>query len=257
MEISGRSSCLLPELRAVGLLCLLLVGCQTTYYDEYSAQHDGFRPDLPRQGDSLEEVLASLYAPHPNEKLEVAIRTLEIHRTDVSPWEPVAFDALRAGEIVSKPSEGYAVVVDWTCLEQQGLKSVTKQRVAWYLLPHDGLDAWDHYGFRGGCTLAHEFRAARGGDAATESELTAQIAKTYGKTSLELDQVYRRGLAYVEAGRMLEARAMLALGERGFQAVEPRARRAQAEGGEDPLAEVRHLRASLRRALGVEDRPAG
>jgi hypothetical protein len=241
---------------ALVAFALFVAGCQTTFYDEYRARHPEFRADLPEEDSDLEQVLASIYAPQPDEKLEVKVRTLEIYRTDAHPWRALAFESVRAGDTAGSPTESYAVIVDWTCEAEHGLNKIGGERRAYYLLPGDRLAAWDHVRFRGDCALTTEYRAARGPEAATESEVTARIRKTYGKTSLELDEVYRRGLAYVEAGRLLEAQAMLTLGERGFRAAELALRRSGARLDADPLAELRRLRASLMRALGVEESAA-
>lgn len=241
--------------RLVWVLVLAFVlGCQTrSYYDEYRARHPDFQAVLPSEGARLEELLAALYAPPAKEAGELEIRRLEILRVDERPWRALSLDEIRRGALVPSDAESYAVVVDWRCRAKVGLKDVRVVRPSWYLLPGNRLEAWDHLRFRSGCQTRSEFRAARGAQAEVEAELSARVAKAYGKRTLELDDVYRRGLAYVEAGRLVEARAMLLLGERGFRAADERARRQPAPGGADPLADVRALRARLLRALGYEE----
>jgi hypothetical protein len=71
-------------------------------------------------------------------------------------------------------------------------------------------------------------------------------------------QAYQRGLAYVEAGRLDDARGMLVLGERTYRPARLKADGEQEEGkkgdGREELAEVERLRAALMRALNVEER---
>jgi len=236
------------------LALALALGCQThSYYDEYRASHPDFQALLPNERASLEALLAALYAPPADDGVQVGIRRLEILRVDERPWRSLSFDEIRRGALAPSDAESYAVVADWECRAKVGLKDVRVDRASWYLLPGNRLEAWDHLRFRSGCETRSQFRAARGAQAEVEAELAARVAKAYGKRSLELDEVYRRGLAYVEAGRLVEARAMLLLGERGFRAADERVRRQQAPGAADPLAEVRRLRARLLRALGYEE----
>jgi hypothetical protein len=241
---------------AWALVLALALGCQTpSYYDEYRASHPDFEAVLPNEGASLEELLAALYAPPAKEAGDLELRRLEILRVDERPWRALSLDEIRRGELVPSDAESYAVVADWECRAKVGLKDVRVVRPSWYLLPDNRLEAWDHLRFRSGCETRSQFRAARGAQAEVEAELSARVAKAYGKRTLELDEVYRRGLAYVEAGRLVEARAMLLLGERGFRAADERLRRQQAPGAGDPLADVRRLRDRLLRALGYEAEP--
>ena len=122
-----------------------------------------------------------------------------------------------------------------------------------YLLPGGRLSAWDHHEFRSRCRVRTSFRAARGDLAGLELEVAVRIAARGGAPPLDLEQVYRRGLAYVEAGRLREARAMLVAGEPAYRAAALRERR-EPEGMEAWL-EVADLRRRLMRALGVEEAP--
>ena len=124
--------------------------------------------------------------------------------------------------------------------------------MAWYLLPEGRLAAYDHYRFEDECGAANEFRAARGERAAVEREAMERVAGAGPRFTLE--QAYARGLAYVEAGRLDEARAMLLIGERGYRQVSAQLR---ASGRQGALSEVERMRASLMRALGVAPRREG
>ena len=66
---------------------------------------------------------------------------------------------------------------------------------------------------------------------------------------ITLATAYRRGLAYLEAGRLDDARRMLVLGERSYrESVEG----LRAKGQGESLAEAERSREALMRALGVE-----
>jgi hypothetical protein len=237
------------------LMLLLLVGCRSTYYDEYRAAHPGWTAELPREGSGLVEVLAALHAPDAIPGVRVQLSALEIHRADVEPWKRIPFDALRSGAIRPEPTATYVVVADRSCRGEEGLRELNARRVVSYLLPDDRLAAWDHHDFRSRCSVTSRFRAARGEVASLELELAARIAAERGRPPLDLEQIYRRGLAYVEAGRLPEAQAMLLAGERGYRAAALQAR-ARPERTEAWL-EIARLRLRLMRALGVEEAPSG
>lgn len=237
-------------------LGVALAACQPSYYEAYRAAHPGFEAQLPRPNSDLEELLASLYAPDANGSISVEVLRVEILRVDTSPWQPIAFEAIRSGALHSDDAQSYAVVVDWSCTAEVGLQTTKEKRAASYLLPDNRLQAWDHYRFRAGCAVEDEFVAARRGSAAQlEGELASRVAQSRGKTKLGLEGAYRRGLAYLEVGRLAEAQALARIAEPGFRAAEQRARIAIERGRSDPLAEVRRLRARLLRALGVHEPP--
>jgi hypothetical protein len=66
---------------------------------------------------------------------------------------------------------------------------------------------------------------------------------------LDLAETFRRGLAYVEAGRFEEAQAMLVVGERGYRSAT--ARLPADAPLPDSIVEAARHRATLMRALGV------
>jgi hypothetical protein len=237
------------------LALFALLGCQTTYYDDYRSAHpDWAAPDMPLEGMDLEQVVAFVYAPDGVEGIAVAVTSLEIHEAATNPWRRIELDALRSGEAASDAEMTYAVIVEKVCTTEGGLENRSLKRVAYYLLPENRLGAWDHYAFRSGCVVSSRFQAARGEVIPMEAAVVEHLVESYGKTRLRLDQLYRRGLAYVEAGRLLEARAALEVAEPAYRAAAVRAVR-------DPksraaLSEVARLRATLMRALGVEEKSA-
>jgi hypothetical protein len=238
--------------RVLGCVLLGALACQSDYYEAYHAQHPGWAAELPRPGTALEELLAALYAPSAVEGIRVEVERLVIHRADVQPWREISFERIRSGRYTSDAAATYAVTAVLGCGATEGLREVRAQRVAYYLLPRNRLRSFDHYEFRPGCDQRNHFRAARGEGVAIERELEARIAREHGRPRLALDQLYQRGLAYVEVGRTEDARAMLVAAEPAYRAQRARARRATDGGAQQALAESSRLRGNLMRALGVQ-----
>lgn len=240
--------------RAVLVLGLLaILGCRSTWYDEYRAQHPGFDPTLPRTGASLLEVLAALHAPNPEETIDVSLSRLAIfHVLEGGRWREIPFEALRDGRVAPAEDEDYAVLFAATCVFAPGLSERVTTRRGYFLLEQGRVSAYDHYAFRDRCAVDNEFLAARGAQIPVEREAFARLGESGATFSLV--QAYRRGLAYLEAGRLAEARAMLLIGERSYRASVQRMR---AAGGSEALADAERMRAALMRALGVEPQPGG
>jgi len=236
-------------LRPLLLAAAAALGCQSGFYEEYRAAHPGFEPVLPRVDASLMQVLAALHAPTPVESIEVELSQLAIFRTDGERWSEIPFETLRIGEASLPDAADIAVLVAWTCRFEAGLDTRGARKAGYYLLPGGRLVAYDHYGFRERCRSENEFRAARDEAlVATEREALGRVSAV--GTRLSLAQAYRRGLEYVEAGRLPEARGMLVVGERSYRAS---VRKLRAAGELTELAEVERMRRSLMRALGVRE----
>jgi hypothetical protein len=239
--------------RAVRVVALLLASaCASTYYDEYRSQHPGFEADAPREGADLEEVLAALHAPNRVETIDVRIERLEIARVDREPWVDLRFEAVRSGAFRSSDEDSYAVLVTWQCRFEEGLREERDARTGYYLLPGNRLGPRDHYGFRDRCSRRNEFVAARRELVPLEREAMRRVALRSGATRLELGQAFRRGLAYVEAGRLADASAMLVVGEQGYRAATSRL--VVGQTAPESVREATRLRNNLMRALGVEAR---
>jgi hypothetical protein len=241
---SGASRCWI----AAGLLACL--GCASSYYDEYRSRHPGLQPGPPVEGASLEEVLAALHAPNPVETVEVEIARLGVFETGPEAWTDVSFEAIRRGDWASNDAASYAVLVSWRCVFSEGLREDGTLRSGYYLLPDNRLAARDHYSFRDRCAVRNQFSAARGAQIPLEREAMRRVAAWQGATRLDLAQAYRRGLAFVEAGRLDDARAMLVASEPGYRAVTSRL--AIGSRAPDSIIEATRLRANLMRALGLE-----
>jgi hypothetical protein len=116
--------------------------------------------------------------------------------------------------------------------------------VGYYLLPVLRLAAFDDYAFGRACVVTSTFRAARGGHRRRAAAVHRHRFQPPHDRSVQL---YRRGLAYLEAGRVLSA------GRYGCRAG-LRAASARLVPGQPPpevYTEAARLRAQLMRALGV------
>jgi len=235
--------------RILGALALAAVACETTYYEEYRARHPGFEGQLPREDAGLEEVLAALHAPSRFETSEVEIAWLEVLQTDALPFTPLDFEAIRSGELASSDDASYAVLVSRVCRFTGGLREEGGQYSGYYLLVRNRLVAYDHYAFRDRCAATNQFVASRDALVSVEREVTRYLAARGDGARLDLAQAFRRGLAYLEAGRLEEAHAMLIVGERGYRmataSLPPDAPLP------DSVVEAARFRAMLMRALGV------
>ncbi|MEM7408780.1 MAG: hypothetical protein AAF430_00920 [Myxococcota bacterium] len=215
----------------------LLLACGSGHYEHYRQTHPGWRPALPEASGGLPEVLAGLEAPDGVPGIRVDIGPVEVLRFDGERWQPIAF------AVGATPPDGdLAVVARRTCRADIGFGGRFEARIASYLLPAGALDAYDHRAFDAGCEVSEAFRAARPETAAMERALADYVTARHGRQPLSLIGLYRRGLAYVEAGRIAEARGVLSMGERSFH----QAIRGPGVDG----SEIKRLRERLRRALG-------
>jgi hypothetical protein len=238
---------------ALGLVGLVGLACQTSYYEEYRARHPDWDGAFPREGASLEEVLAALHAPATQEGTRITVDAIEIWRVDTEGASRIDFERLRRGETRLEDGTHVAVLALRTCQAERGLETRSTPRVGYYLLPGLRLSAYDHYDFGRVCAVESQFLAARGPALPLEQAAVARIASHYGRVPLDLPQLYRRGLAYLEAGRVRDAQAALTRGEPGFLELEARVRRGEATDAQ-AVQETARLRAQLMRALGVESR---
>lgn len=236
--------------RWVWAAALLALACGSPgLYEAYRAGHPGWQPSLPRAPGGIPEIVAALHAPAEAEGVRVENVRLEILPLGPPPWRAVPPAALRDGRFRPEPDGDYAVVAVRRCRFDEGLRVLEEERIAYYLVRAGRLAAYDHYGFGSRCSVRDQFFAARGGDAELESALSAWIREHVGRRRLGLSQTYRRGLAYVEAGRLGEAHALARIAEPAYRA----AARGARERGAPPqaLEEVERLRERLHRALGI------
>jgi hypothetical protein len=191
------------------LLAALALACA-------SSTPDGPPPPPPGPGSSLAESLASLGAGAPA-GASVRVDELRLLRVDVEPWEALDPDDA-AGDV---PGERQALIAHRTCRMRQGVRTRTAPRASWLLFRGGRLEAFDHWSFGPACAGRHHFRPARGADVALERDLVRYVAQRFPDAAPRaLDQL-AMGHAYLEAGRVEDAEAMLAAARRRIDALAP------------------------------------
>ena len=199
----------------VTAVCLAAFGCASSYFDQYRDGHPEWAPAFPDTKANLEQTIASLYAPPPI-GTQLTIRKLTILRADVEPWSEIAFADLRSGKFQSSASDRYVVVANFFCRSRVDLQSYVGEKVGFYLLPENRLAAYDHYDFVEGCTVYNAFRPATGELVQLERTVEAYIAKTHPASMIHVTELFRKGIAYAEVGRIDDAKRMLREGSVGL-----------------------------------------
>jgi hypothetical protein len=190
-------------------------GCATSYYAQYQKQHPEWIPAFPDTHANLEQTVASIYAPSVTGN-RLTVRRLEILRIDTDPWQEIEFSELRSGAFTSSSSQGYVVIADFVCQGRVELQSYRGEKVAYYLLPDNRLQGYDHYQFIEACTVYNDFLPATGDAISLERATLAWVEGRYPKSMLHVTEVFRKGIAYAKVGRVDDAKRMLALGVQGF-----------------------------------------
>ncbi len=199
---------------AVALLAFLS-GCASSYYAQYQKQHPEWIPAFPDTQANLEQTVASIYAPSVTGN-RLTVRRLEILRIDTDPWQEIPFSDLRSGAFTSSDSQGYVVVADFFCRGQVELQVYMGEKVAYYLLPGNRLQGYDHYQFIEACTVYSDFLPATGDVVPLERSTVAWMEGRYPKSMVHVEEIFQKGLAYAKVGRVDDAKRMLALGMQGF-----------------------------------------
>jgi hypothetical protein len=221
-------------------------------YARYRAGHPEWDGVFPSDGASLEETLAGLEAPSAADGVRIELTKIEVWRVDGDVSKHLDVEAVRRGEAGLESDTDVFVLALRSCHADHGLDPVDTQRIASYLLPDRRLAAFDHYDFGKVCAVTNQFRAARGEAILLERAASTRMTAAYGRVPVDLPQLYQRGLAYLEAGRVEDAQAALMRGEVSYRDVEQRI----AAGQLPPraLEEASRQRARLMRALGVAAR---
>lgn len=192
------------------LLCLvsiLLPAC-STYYERYRATHPEFVAALPSKGMTLEEVVASVYAP-PDGMYNPSVQKLEILRLGAEAVEKIPFAELESRAFESTEAEHYGVIAYVYCQTQYGYN----EKTSWYLLESNSLLAWDHFDYADRCVSYQSFEPARGVYVDLERQLTERVRADFPRGFVHDLELYRKGLALAKAGRIGDAERMLAEGD--------------------------------------------
>jgi hypothetical protein len=202
---------------AVLACAIVSLACAGNYFRSYQKAHPDWVFVFPDPGASLEQTVASLYAPPPL-GTQLSIRRLEILRVDSEPWQPIPFEELREGRYASTDDADYAVVANYTCRGQVDLQSYYGEKVGWYLLPSNRLAAFDHFEFVEACTVSNQFQPAALEHAVLERELQQHVASEYPISMVHVGELFQKGVVYARANRVDDAKRMLSEGSRAFDA---------------------------------------
>lgn len=170
--------------------------------------------EFPRAGATVEETLAGLVPGRTTNAL-VQARDVRVLRIDVEPWVSIPRGDAREGRLGDAEAV-YAVAADLSCNARVELQRIHGEKVAWYLLPGGALAAWDHWEFGDACTATNHFEPARDVLVPREKRLVAWMHEHLPKSVTHSAELYLKGASYARAGRLDDARAMLAAGDEAF-----------------------------------------
>lgn len=199
---------------SIVLAMLLVLGCAANYYDTYTAKNPDWYGEAPTVGAPLHEALASLYAPPVADyrrfvsKLDV-LRLADGQATKLS---GVEIDAA----IESGAADTFAVVATLGCRSEVDLQVFMGEKVGWMLLPGGELASWDLHEYVEGCAVHNAFRPGDPSLALLEAQVAAYRDAHFPRSMQHAHEYCQKGLAYVAVGRIADAEAMLAAGDRTF-----------------------------------------
>jgi hypothetical protein len=198
----------------VSLVLAASLGCAGNYYDSWKAKNPDGMITTPSAGISLHEVLASVYAP------PVADYSRFVGKIDVLRFpggQAVVLTEQEIDAVIAEDAKGdYAVIALVRCLSEVDMQRYGGEKVAWYVVDDGGLAAWNHYDFSDNCMVSPDFRPASGKDATLvtyERATTAYADANYPAGMGHVGEYYMKGIVYAGAGRLDDAKAMLAAGD--------------------------------------------
>jgi len=222
----------------------------------FLADNPGWTPRPPTADMGAAEVLALLHVPPPGE-FSVELNDVVVSRIEDDVWH----EASEREVAKSAPGEAdYTVIVgerscgDWQWMtDEDYVGHQAEVRTSWYLLSGGSLVAWDHWTWGARCGPENSFRPARTEDRYTEKTLLRFVAQRFPNPVTPPEIRFDRGLAYLEAERIDDARRMLKAGDRAIDSVandhvhrEAGATRTELRGEEEHL---RRRRAELSVAI--------
>lgn len=168
------------------------------------------------------EVIALLHT-HAAGEFSVKVEDVFISRIEDDIWR-TATESEVAGE--PAPADVYTVVVgnrtcsDWQWMSEEDYVGYQNEgRSSWYLLQGDTLVAWDHWSYLARCVPENSFHPARAENRRTEKELLRFVAQRFPNPTSPAAIRFDRGMAYVDAGRLDDARSMLQAGDRAIDSI--------------------------------------
>jgi len=191
----------------------LLAGCTWHASERAGAFPEPFAEvPTPPLGAGLSDVLAVAHAKESG-GIEVDLREFRLSRVTDGFWEEVdAKDAAR------DPHGELAVIAVRRCGDWTGRDHWKAERASWFVLQGGALAAYDHWTFGPRCTLGNAFAPSPPALLDTERTLRRFVDQRHPPAPPPLAIRFRRGLAYLAAGRVEEARAELQAGDQALAA---------------------------------------
>jgi len=233
--------------RTHGLFAALLLLCACADPGaQYRAAHPDWTPRAPNEQMDGAEVLALLHVP-PEGEFTVTLEETFLSRVEDDVWREISAREVTRG---NPGATDFTVVIgsrscsDWQWMtEEDYVGYQAEERSSWYLLRGETLIAWDHWNYRAHCVPVNSFRPARGDDQALEQTLLRFVAQRFPNPRTPAEIRFDRGVAYLEAERIVEARRMLKAGDRAIESLSnDRIHRERGETRAELHAEEEHLR---------------
>ena len=165
-------------------------------------------------GASVADVLALVRAEEPG-GIDVELRELRVSRVTDGFWEEVDAD-----DAAADPSGEIAVIAVRRCGDWTGRRHWEAERASWFVLESGALAAFDHWSFGPRCALGNAFAPSPPALLETERTLRRFVDQRHPPAPPPLAIRFRRGLAFLAAGRGAEARAELQAGDAALAARE-------------------------------------
>jgi hypothetical protein len=217
---------------------------------------------VPAEGTALAEVFAVADAV-PQGPFSASAEVLRVSKIAGGVWEEVPAERARRADFALDPAADYVVVVARECSDWEGRERWSDERTSWFLLREGRLAAYDHWSFGPRCGLANAFRPVAAGSPSrtNERDLLRWLEQRRPPGRVPVELRFQRGHAYVAAGRLEEAGAMLRFADDALAAREelasPREQSSEEEAAFEAEGErLRGLRADLSKAIREAERAA-
>ena len=207
------------SLPAALLASSLLAGCSWHDPGQASAlQEPPAGVPTPALGASAADVLTLAHAREAG-GMKVELRELWMSRVSDERFEP-----LDADEAARDPHGELAVIAVRRCGDWTGREHWEADRSSWFILRDGVLVAFDHWSFGPRCAVGNVFAPSRPPLLETEQTLRHFVEQRTPPGPPPLAIRFRRGLAYLAANRVAEARAELLAGDQILAARQSRYR---------------------------------
>jgi len=217
---------------------------------------------VPAEGAALAEVFAVADAVEEG-PFSASAELLRVSKIAGGVWEEVPAERARRADFALDPAADYVVVVARECSDWESRERWSDERTSWFLLREGRLAAYDHWTFGPRCSLGNAFRPVAAGSPSrtNQRDLLRWLEQRRPPGRVPVELRFQRGHAYVAAGRLEEAGAMLRFADDALAAREelasPREQSPEEEAAFEAEGErLRGLRADLSKAIREAERAA-